>query len=132
VYTGGTTAGVLEPLLETIASLSTRVRHYDHELERLAREHYPETELLRQVQGVGALTVLTFVLTLEEPGRFEESRSVGAYLGLVPSKDQSGERDPQRCASRERATRCSDVSWWAAPTISLALLERTVTSGAKG
>jgi transposase len=101
VYTGGTTAGVLEPLLETIASLSTRVRHYDRELERLAREHYPETELLRQVQGVGALTALTFVLTLEEPGRFEESRSVGAYLGLVPSKDQAGERDPQMRISRE-------------------------------
>jgi transposase len=91
----------LEPLLETIASLSTRVRHYDRELERLAREHYPETELLRQVQGVGTLTALTFVLTLDDPGRFEESRSVGAYLGLVPSKDQSGERDPQKRISRE-------------------------------
>ncbi len=91
----------LEPLLETIASLSTRVRHYDRELEQLAQEHYPETELLRQVQGVGTLTALTFVLTLEDPGRFEESRRVGAYLGLVPSKDQSGERDPQKRISRE-------------------------------
>ena len=91
----------LEPLLETIASLSTRVRHYDRELEQLAQEHYPETKLLRQVQGVGTLTALTFVLTLEDPGRFEESRRVGAYLGLVPSKDQSGERDPQKRISRE-------------------------------
>lgn len=91
----------LEPLLETIASLSTRVRHYDRELEQLAQEHYPETKLLRQVQGVGTLTALTFVLTLEDPGRFEESRQVGAYLGLVPSKDQSGERDPQKRISRE-------------------------------
>jgi transposase len=91
----------LEPLLETIASLSTRVRHYDRELEQLAQEHYPETKLLRQVQGVGTLTALTFLLTLEDPGRFEESRQVGAYLGLVPSKDQSGERDPQKRISRE-------------------------------
>jgi transposase len=91
----------LEPLLETIVSLSTRVRHYDRELEQLAQEHYPQTKLLRQVQGVGTLTALTFVLTLEDPGRFEESRSVGAYLGLVPSKDQSGERDPQKRISRE-------------------------------
>jgi transposase len=91
----------LEPLLETIASLSTRIRHYDRELEQLAQEHYPQTKLLRQVQGVGTLTALTFVLTLEDPGRFEESRSVGAYLGLIPSKDQSGERDPQKRISRE-------------------------------
>lgn len=91
----------LEPLLETIASLSTRIRHYDRELEELAQQHYPETKLLGQVQGVGTLTALTFVLTLEDPGRFEESRQVGAYLGLVPGKDQSGERDPQKRISRE-------------------------------
>jgi transposase len=83
----------LEPLLETIASLSTRIHHYDRELEALAQEYYPETKLLQQVQGVGTLTALTFVLTLEDPGRFEESRQVGAYLGLVPGKAQSGERD---------------------------------------
>jgi transposase len=91
----------LEPLLETIASLSTHIHHYDRELEALAQEHYPETRLLRQVQGVGTLTALTFVLTLEDPGRFEESRQVGAYLGLVPGKDHSGERDPQKRISKE-------------------------------
>jgi transposase len=52
---------------------------------------------LRQVEGgVGELTALTFVLTLEDPYRFEKSRSVGAYLGLVPARDQSGDRDPQK------------------------------------
>jgi transposase len=49
---------------------------------------------LRQVEGVGPLTALTFVLTIEDPYRFEKSRSVGAYLGLVPATDQSGNRDP--------------------------------------
>jgi transposase len=43
---------------------------------------------------------LSFVLTLENPQRFEESRQVGAYLGLVPGKDHSGERDPQERISR--------------------------------
>jgi transposase len=64
-------------------------------LEAISRERYPETELLRQVEGVGPLTALTFVLTLEDPYRFEKSRSVGAYLGLVPAQDQSGDRDPR-------------------------------------
>ena len=63
--------------------------------------HYPETDLLRQVEGVGALTALAFVLTLENPERFAKSRSVGAYLGLEPAQDQSGDRDPQRHISKE-------------------------------
>src|SRR5215207_5724573 len=88
-------AETLEDIVVTIASLTERIRNYDRRIEHLSKEHYPqETELLRQVPGVGPLTSLTFVLTLEDPGRFEKSRSVGAYLGLVPGKDQSGESDP--------------------------------------
>jgi transposase len=87
--------------LEQIGSLTERIRDYEHQLETISKEHYPETELLRQVEGVGVLTALTFVLTLEDPYRFEKSRSVGAYLGLVPASDQSGDRDPQRRISKE-------------------------------
>jgi transposase len=91
----------LGPILETIGSLTERIRNYERELETIAKERYPETDLLRQLEGVGALTALTFVLTLEDPYRFEKSRSVGAYLGLVPESDQSGDRDPQRRISKE-------------------------------
>jgi transposase len=38
---------------------------------------------------------------LEDPYRFEKSRMVGAYLGLVPATDQSGDRDPQKHISKE-------------------------------
>ena len=38
---------------------------------------------------------------MEDPYRFEKSRSVGAYLGLVPARDQSGDRDPQKRISKE-------------------------------
>jgi transposase len=91
----------LGPILEVIASLTERIRDYERELETISKEHYPETELLRQVEGVGTLTALTFVLTLEDPYRFERSRSVGAYLGLVPASDRSGDRDPQKRISKE-------------------------------
>jgi transposase len=91
----------LEPVLEQIASLTERIRDYDLKLEAISEEHYPETELLRQVEGIGPLTALTFVLTIEDPYRFEKSRSVCAYLGLVPARDQSGERDTQRRISKE-------------------------------
>jgi transposase len=91
----------LKPLLEQIGSLTERIRQYERQLETISKEYYPETELLRQVEGIGPLTALTFVLTLEDPYRFEKSRSVGAYLGLVPATDRSGERDPQRRISKE-------------------------------
>ena len=91
----------LGPILETIGSLTERIREYERQLEMISKEHYPETELLRQVEGVGVLTALTFVLTLEDPYRFAKSRSVGAYLGFVPATDHSGDRDPQRRISKE-------------------------------
>jgi transposase len=92
----------LGPVLEQIASLTERIRGYERQLEMISEEHYPhETGLLRQVEGIGPLTALTFVLTVEDPYRFEKSRSVGAYLGLVPAKDRSGDRDPQKRISKE-------------------------------
>jgi transposase len=91
----------LGPVLEQIGSLTEHIREYDRQLEAVSKERYPETHLLRQDEGVGPLTALTFVLTLEDPHRFEKSRSVGAYLGLVPATAQSGDRDPQKHISKE-------------------------------
>jgi transposase len=92
----------LGPILEQIGSLTERIREYERRLETISKERYPhETELLRQVEGIGPLTALTFVLTLEDPHRFDKSRTVGAYLGLVPATAQSGDRDPQKRISKE-------------------------------
>ena len=91
----------LGPILEQIGSLTERIRQYERKLEEISKAHYPETQLLRQVEGIGPLTALTFVLTVEDPYRFEKSRSVGAYLGLVPATDRSGDRDPQKRISKE-------------------------------
>jgi len=85
--------GVLQPVLDTIADLSRRIREYDRSLEGVAEERYPVTAQLRQVRGVGPLTALVYVLVLGDPGRFAKSRKVGSYVGLRPRQDQSGERD---------------------------------------
>jgi transposase len=85
----------LAPLLEQIAALTTAIRGYDGEIERLGAERYPETLRLRQVQGVGPITALAFVLTLEDPRRFTRSRAVGPFLGLVSRQRQSSDSRPQ-------------------------------------
>jgi transposase len=45
------------------------------------------------IPGVGRLTALAFVAAIDDPDRFRRSRDVGAYLGLVPRRYQSGEID---------------------------------------
>jgi len=85
----------LETLLDTIEQLTAAIRQMDREVARLCRERYPETQLLRQVPGVGPITALYYVLTIEDPSRFAKSRAVGAYVGLRPKRRDSGEQKPQ-------------------------------------
>ena len=85
----------LQPLLRLIATLSEEIKVFDQRIEKLAAEKYMHTQLLRQVNGVGPVTSLAYVLTLETPLRFARSRDVGPYLGLVPKQEDSGDSQPQ-------------------------------------
>jgi transposase len=85
----------LLPLVRMATALSDCIQGYDEKIEKLGREKYGHTALLRQVKGVGAITALAYVLTLENPERFVKSRDVGPYLGLVPRQEDSGESQPQ-------------------------------------
>ena len=51
------------------------------------------TRRLMTVPGVGVVTALTFRHTIDDPSRFRSASSVGAYLGLTPRRNQSGETD---------------------------------------
>jgi transposase len=71
----------LMPLVRMAAALSDCIQGYDEKIEKLGREKYEHTALLRQVKGIGPITSLAYVLTLENPDRFVKSRDVGPYLG---------------------------------------------------
>jgi transposase len=86
---------MLEPLFEQIGLLTARIKKYDKEVKRMCKESYPETELLQQPKGVGDVTSLAYVLTIDNPQRFAKSRDVGGYLGLVPKQYDSGDSRPQ-------------------------------------
>src|SRR5271156_1975782 len=92
---------VLEPLLKEIESLNERIQEYEVRMEKIARESYPQVELLKQVKGVGTQIALTYVLTLDDPHRFPKSREVGCFLGLRPGRRDSGESQPQMHISKE-------------------------------
>ena len=92
----------MRPLLETVESLTKQIKECDQKLEQLAGREYPETELLRQVSGVGSLISLTFVLTVEDANRFRRSRDVGCYVGLRPRRSESGQSRPQLAIQQGR------------------------------
>jgi transposase len=48
---------------------------------------------LMSIPGVGQLTALAFTAAVDDPQRFRRSRDLGAYLGLLPRRYQSGEID---------------------------------------
>lgn len=83
----------IQPLLDQLTELTRRIREYDDAVDKLANEKYPETSRLTQVNGVGMLTALAFVLTLDDKQRFRRSRQVGAWLGLTRKIDESGESE---------------------------------------
>ena len=85
----------LQPLVQLVETVNDCIARYEQKIEELGREKYGHTTLLRQVKGVGPITSLAYVLTLEDPQRFNSSREVGPYLGLVPKQEDSGDSQPQ-------------------------------------
>jgi len=108
----GAIVEAMEPLLAVIEATELQIRALDRKIQQIGAERYPVTARLRQVAGVGPLTSLAYVLAIEDPTRFRQSREVGPYLGLVPRRDQSGETDKQLSITKtgNRYLRCLLVS----------------------
>jgi transposase len=101
-HLGAAIRGHAERLLGVVEELTKQIDACDGELERIAKDSYAkETAQLRQVTGVGPITALTFILTLDDPARFKKSRDVGAFVGLRPKSRQSGASEPEMRISKE-------------------------------
>lgn len=82
----------IDGLLAGHATLEREAARLTKRVMALARQD-PAVRRLMTVPGVGAVTALAFVATVDDPARFQRSRSVGAHLGLTPRRYQSGETD---------------------------------------
>lgn len=85
-------SAAIAPLLDLIAMLNKQTECMDAEIAARAKEQ-AACQLLMTVPGVGEITAMAFVATLDDPHRFAKSRSVGAYVGLTTKRYQSGEMD---------------------------------------
>jgi transposase len=72
------------------ANILEQIRHLGAKIRSIARQNNVVRQLM-SVPGVGAITALGFVATIDDPGRFKRSSSAGAYLGLTPRIYASGE-----------------------------------------
>jgi len=83
---------IIDPLL---AGREALMREYNrlHRLVLQTVRSDPACRLLMTMPGIGPVSALTFRSTIDDPGRFVHSQSVGAYLGLTPRRYQSGEID---------------------------------------
>jgi len=86
---------LIHPALLVIDELTLQIKDLDKRIKNMIADKYKEAERLQQIPGIGPITALTFILHIGNSERFDKIRDVGAYLGLVPRRDQSGSLDKQ-------------------------------------
>jgi transposase len=96
-------APIVRPMLTAWRQLREQIATFNKAVRVLVKAS-PTCRLLMSVPGIGAVSVLAYVNTVEDPGRFTRSRAVGAHLGLTPRQYQSGEVDRSG-----RISRCGDT-----------------------
>ena len=89
-------------LLEEIETLTRQVRRIEQQLNHQAR-HSSAVARLRTIPGVGVRTAEAVAAFIDDPHRFPDAKAVGRYFGLVPSQDQSGDRNRLGHITREGA-----------------------------
>ncbi len=89
---GGTLADPLRAQLDVLRAVKKQIAELDEKVLDYAYA-CKSCRLLMSVPGVGPVTAANFVLAVDDAGRFEKSKNVGAYFGLTPRRRQSGEMD---------------------------------------
>mgnify|MGYP002064229625 CR=1 FL=1 len=88
-------SSALGAVFKAIEALTEQIHQLGGEITEMSKEKYPETSRLQQIPGVGPITALSFILHIDDASRFSKSRQVGAFIGLTPRRDQSGDTDKQ-------------------------------------
>lgn len=81
-----------EPMLRARASLRRELAELERRVRQLAQDD-SVCHRLMSMPGIGAIVALTFRSAVDDPVRFTSSKKVGPWVGLTPSRNQSGERD---------------------------------------
>ena len=72
--------------------IEQQIADLDRKIMKRARNNAQVRQFMT-APGIGPITALCFLATIDDPGRFRRSRSVGAYVGLTTRRYASGEID---------------------------------------
>lgn len=92
-------AGIgLQTLLNQVDSLEQEIRDLDGRVEELSRtdRYAGPAQAMTAIKGVGLLTAMVYLTEMGDLTRFSNRRQIGAFLGLVPSSDESGEKNDRK------------------------------------
>jgi transposase len=81
---------LLKNVGEARQAIEQQVDDLDRKVQQLAR-HNAQVRRFMTAPGIGPVTALCFLATIDDPTRFKRSRSVGAYVGLTTRRYASGE-----------------------------------------
>ncbi len=82
----------VDALLGAWREVHTQITSLNRALQRAAKDREVCRRWMR-MPGVGPLTAVAFHTAIDVPTRFRRSKDVGPYLGLTPTRYQSGEVD---------------------------------------
>ena len=85
-------AAAVTPLLNARLAIERQIADLDRQVLKLARNN-AQVQQFMTAPGIGPITALCFLATIDDPNRFRRSRSVGAYVGLTTRRYASGEID---------------------------------------
>lgn len=94
----------LDPILTSIEQIGAQIAAFDRHIKRLAKTEYRDASVLMQIKGVGELTSVAYMATVDDPARFKKSRTAGAWVGLAPGQNTSSDSDPQQRITKEGDT----------------------------
>lgn len=88
----------LQILLLRLDEFQDEQKLLDHEIGALSRDPRYRTsyQTLTSLCGIGRVTAMTFLTELGDLSRFQNRRELAAFLGLVPTSNESGERNDRK------------------------------------
>lgn len=90
------------PLFAALEQLTDSIKHYDAIIKKaLDRLYKEDSAIIQSIPGVGPITAAAYLAAVGDVATFTKVRDVGAYFGLTPKLDQSGDTDKQLRITKE-------------------------------
>jgi len=85
----------VEAVMTCLEVITQQIKILEKSIETECLDNHPDALPLMQPHGVGPITALAYVTSIEDPHRFKKNRDIASYIGLRPRRAKSSESDPQ-------------------------------------